>query len=468
MKILFFFLFCLAACRPSFAQTGERKYISPNSDSGYILGPPEVFRFHPGDTIVLRSRDSWSYFALEGFRGDPARPLVVINEGGQVRLRDGFRFMNDSYVKLTGRGAGGTNGFLIEQDPVFRYLDGGAIQVGRRSKNIELEQVYIHNCAMGFVCESAGDCADSLNYPNWVLDSISIHDCRIVGTWNEGMYIGNTSPDNGPNSYDKRPVECGGKIVYPMPMRNGNIRVYNNYVDSTGRGGIQLASASTGMSEISHNIVRHSGMNGDDAQGTGISVGAYTRVYIHDNIVSNTYTWGIASLGGSGTGSALRIEHNQVDSCGYLAHYRLAQTEKYKMDPRTEPVYPDELDWPHPIEVGTRPTQFTDSTMFWIRYNTFGPFRGKGAAIQVQDGYRTIVSSGNIICGNTNKADGKPATIYVDQSKGKVSYADCTGTTRTAGWSFRTLRRRTKWAIVLAVAMVVMGGLYYFVRGRRS
>ena len=63
----------------------------------------------------------------------------------------------------------------------------------------------------------------------------------------------------------------------------------------------------------------------------GISAGAYSHVSIHDNTVVCTYTWGIASLGASGTGTVLRIENNRIDSSGYLAHYHLTNTSKYKM-----------------------------------------------------------------------------------------------------------------------------------------
>jgi hypothetical protein len=474
MKRILIISICLAAMGGILAQSGEgggagkRKYIVPNTDSGYYLGYPQVARFHPGDTIVLSARDHWSYFTVENFRGDPSRPLVIINEGGVVKFRIGIRLVNDSYIKLTGTGSSDPYGFLVEQDPSGRPLTGGAIQVGRRSKNIDIGQVNIHNCGIGFVCETNEDCADSLNYPNWVLDSISIHHCRIVGIWNEGMYIGNTSPDNAKDSYDPRPVDCGGRKVYPMPMRNGNIRVYDNYLDSTGRGGIQMASASTGMSEISHNIVRHCGLNGDGAQGTGISVGTYTRVYIHDNTVSNTYTWGIASLGGSGTGTVLRIENNRIDSSGYLAHYQLANAEKYWMDPWKEPVYPAKLAWPCAIELGTRPTLFKDSTTFSIRDNVIGLFKSGKAAIQMQDKYRTLTRSGNIICGNTNAGDGEAATVYIENPGGGIRVADCSGQTREAGWVQKfiaPIRHKRLW--LLAFAVPVLLGLGYLVLSRR-
>ncbi len=181
------------------------------------------------------------------------------------------------------------------------------------------------------------------------------------------------------------------------------MKVFDNFVDSTGRGGIQLASASSGISEIFNNVVMHNGLNGDEQQGTGISIGTYTKVYIHDNIINNTFTWGIASLGGSGTGTVLRIERNKIDSSGFLAHYDLARTTKIQIDPSTEPVYSDNLRWPYAIELGTRPTLFKDSTTFWILNNSIGKFKSKAGAIQIHDDYATITKLGNIICGNKNK-----------------------------------------------------------------
>jgi hypothetical protein len=275
----------------------------------------------------------------------------------------------------------------------------------------------------GFVCRTDNYCADSLTYPNWVLDSISVHDCRMVGIWFEGMYLGNTSPDNAADCYDPRPIVCNGDTVYRMPMRNGNMKVYNNFVDSTGRGGIQLASSSSGMSEIYNNTVRHCGLNGDTDQGTGISVGAYSHVYIHDNTVSGTFTEGIASLGGSGTGTVLRVENNHINNSGYIRYYGLANTTKTAINPRTERTYPDTLSWPCALYIGSRPTLFRDSTTFWLKKNIIGRYKSPVAAIQIQDAYTTITRSGNIIAGNTNAGTGTPATIYADNSHGMINYS---------------------------------------------
>jgi hypothetical protein len=466
----------LAPAAPASAQSapaGRRTVIHPNADSGYYLHPPEVLRYHPGDTLVLSARDAWTYFTVENYRGRAGHPLVIINEGGQVHMRDGIRLPNDSYVEVSGAGSGGASGkygILIEGSPQYISMGGGAMQIGRRSRNIDIHHLYIHHVGIGIVCETNGDCADSLDYPNWVLDSISIHDNRIVGTWNEGMYLGNTSPDNSATSYDARPVVCGGRTIYPMPMRNGDMQVYHNEVDSTGRGGIQMASASTGMSRIWENIVRHCGLNGDEAQGTGISVGTYSHVSVDHNTISDTYTWGIASLGASGTGLMVRIENNRIDSSGYLVHYRLASASKDRIDPATEPTYPDELTWPYPIEIGTRPTMFRDSTRFSIRDNIVGLYRSRVAAIQVHDAAMTMASSGNIIANNRNGTpDGTPAALYIDNTHGEIHYTDASGVASSEGRVYgrrHRLIRLAVWAgggFILGLALVL-----WFFRRRRN
>ena len=424
-------IFCAAMtllhCGYTQSRRGHRIYLSPGHDGGRSIRSPQVAEYHPGDTLVLNSHKVWAYLYIDNYKGSSSAPLVIINDaGGAVKFKGagGIQITNSSYIKLCGTGGKDNFGIQLEGDPVYRPTAGKGIEVHMRSKNIELSHLSVHNMGFGFVCRTDNFCVDSLTYPNWVLDSISIHDCRIVGVWYEGMYIGNTSPDNAKDSYDPRPIVCNGDTVYPMPMRNGNAKVYNNYVDSTGRGGIQLASASTGISEIYNNTVKHNGLNGDTDQGTGISVGAYSHVHIHDNKVSNTFTSGIASLGGSGTGFLLSIENNKIDSSGFLRHYNLIVEENTKIHPDTQPVYSDTLAGPCSIYLGTRPTLFKDSTTFSIKDNIIGKFKNPVAAIQIFDDYGTMSSTGNIICGNKNAMSNTKASIYVENSKTIIHYKD--------------------------------------------
>jgi hypothetical protein len=164
---------------------GRRRLLHPRPDGGFDLRAPGIYAYHPGDTLVIKA-GVYTYFHIDNFRGSASCPLVIINEGGQVRfegIRGGFHITNSSYLKITGTGSADKYGFLIEGDPVFRFTDGMALLVHLRSKNVELNNIQVHNMGFGFVCRTDNYCEDSLTYPNWVLDSISIHDCRIVGIW---------------------------------------------------------------------------------------------------------------------------------------------------------------------------------------------------------------------------------------------------------------------------------------------
>ncbi|HWB91021.1 MAG TPA: T9SS type A sorting domain-containing protein, partial [Puia sp.] len=445
--------------------SGHRWEITPNADTAFWAChgcTPDVTAFQPGDTLAFASTNSfgnyWTYITLDGFKGNPACPLVMINEGGQTWVR-GYTvtITNSSYVKFTGGGVAGTKyGWLITgNDPTRRPQGPFGMAVNGRSHNVDIDSVSIHNTGLGIQIQTDPDCADSLDYPNWVLDSMFIHDNSIVGVWNEGMYIGNTSPDNA--SYDPRPVTCNGQTVYPIPMKNGYTKIWNNYIDSTGRGGIQLANADSGMSEIANNTVKHSGMNGDDAQGTGISVGLYTHAYIHDNTISDTYTWAIASIGACGTNIPIRIENNHTDSSGFLQAYNLGSTDKQSINPATEPTYPDSLTYPYAIWVDTRQRVYTtdnppgtavhgqDSTQFWIKGNVIGRFkcytstRDNTSAIQIEDHALGLQSTGNIICGNTSSV-GDSIRVYTGNAAHTVYYdSSCGAAPDTSGLVGRQL-----------------------------
>lgn len=384
--------------------------------------PVPTTRYVAGDTIVLPAASS--SVDIQGLTGQSGCPIVIINRSaGQSFIQKRLNLDGCKYVKVTGSGANTQYGIFIQQDPLLRTQNFHAITINNRSKNVEVERVYMHNVDIGIVCETNEDCDNSLNYPNWVLDSMSFHDNKVVGTWNEGFYIGNTSPDNA--SYDLRPVICGGVTSYPAPMKNGYTLIYNNIIDSTGRGGIQLANAAYGISEIYLNTVSHNGLNGDDAQGTAISVGLYTRAYIHNNTVSNTYTWGIASIGAGATNLPLRIENNTIDSSGFLRAYDLATTSRTSYNPATEPTTAPQLSWPQSIEIDTRTRLYTtdtphpgtaipgqDSTQFYINGNAIG-LKKSATAINVDDDFAGLQKNGNVICGNYSTLPGPDPAVLV-------------------------------------------------------
>jgi len=430
------------------------KFTINSSSVGFNAGDTAFFwnaagdtTYMPGDTLVFGNSTPiprWPYIEMDNFVGDRACPLVITYSGTQclvenlagdtTRGHNGtINLVSDGFVKVDGnKGTPGVYGFLIQGDPVFRYDLGSAAQIVGTSHNIEWTGTKIRNIGTGLWMKNNGDCNLIDNYPNPGVDSVFFHDNWIVGTWNEGMYIGNTSPDNAPSgacAYDMRPITCADTTFFPVPPRIGDIHIYNNIVDSTGRGGIQLAGASVGTSYINNNTVTHNGMNGDDAQGTAISVGTYSRVIIHDNICRNTYTWAIALLGASNTGFAQQIYSNTTDSSGYNRWYNLANTSRSWINPATEPIFTDTLTWPQSIFVDTKPTcNPVDSTIVWIKNNTLKLCKRPSQQIVIQNDHSTLqYNGGNIICNNLT-GSGSLANIYIDPNATGFTYGtSCSG-----------------------------------------
>jgi Bacterial Ig domain len=385
---------------------GGRKFTpNPSGDRGYY----NSINLQPGDTLLIDATKSWSYIYLENKSGTADCPIYIINLGGQAKLtgpQAQISLFNCTNIKVLGNGSSNVQyGFYIQPYSNDTIANGTfAVNVAGRSKNIEIGHISIRNTGMGIVVKEDGGCDPLSNYPNWVIDSITIHDNSIVNSWNQGMYLGNTAPDNGPTSYSPRPVICNGVTTYPRPPRLGNIKVFNNYVDSTGRGGIQLSTASTGYSEINNNTVKHSGLGGDEGQGSGILVGGYTRAYIHHNTIVNTLTYGISSFGASGTNIPLRIEHNITDSSGYLNHFRIwaLPSGTWQLNLRLATVYPNLLTYPYSIFLATKPNIESDSTLFWVKNNILGLRKNPVAGIGLADYQNTFHKVGNVICNNTN------------------------------------------------------------------
>jgi len=424
--------------------TGPRKpqrwVMSPNQDSGWIMTAPPYL---PDDTLDFPARYNWTYKELANYTGKPDHPLIITNSGGVTRGNNGITFTNCTYVHLTGTGTlGVTYGFyLTNPTPTLRSQSPFAVSIYGRCKGIEIDHVAMHNVGIGYHVETDNNCDQSLDYPNWKIDSITIHDGRVVGVWNEGLYLGNTSPDNA--SYDHRADQCSVSQATPtfsLPMKLGYVNIYNMLIDSTGRGGIQAAAE---YAYIHNNFIGHNGLNGDDAQGTGISVGLYTTGVIDSNTVTNILTVGIASIGGGFTNKRIRITNNHIDSSGFLFCYpRLATTSDETFDPAKELAFVDPFDWGCPVWMATRPRVYTtdnpagtavkgqDSILFSITGNTFGRYIRSTAsdqdhsAIQIEDDFPGMQVNGDSICNNVSSL-GQPININTGRVLHPINIVQC-------------------------------------------
>jgi len=291
---------------------GVRRYMIPGGDHGkQISGDPASWWYQPvnaGDTIVLQSQHSWTYLRMENYSGTSACPIVVINQGGQVWMRDGIDATNCSHLKITGSGsANNYYGFKV-YNPVF---DGYSVAIGfsGRAKNFEVERVDVLHKGYGVWAKQDPQCDPAYNYPNYVMDSVEIHHCRFRRIWQDCIYAGNTDP------LGERIVMCNGVETHPIPMRMSNVNIHHLIIDSCGRTGIQLSGADAGINSIHHNIVTNCGYEYNQWQGTGISIGGMTRnCYVYNNTVKNTFLYGIFDLGADSS----FVFNNIVDSSGYL------------------------------------------------------------------------------------------------------------------------------------------------------
>ena len=376
---------------------GRKIYVSKGGDNGiYING--SNYAYAPGDTLVLTAgQNPYSYFSLENIHGTAGAPVVVINEGGQVKI-SAMAAKNCTFLKITGTGSVDQYGFFLTSPN--QTVSAPAFDINERSADVEVDHADINTHGYGFWIKQEASCPDSLQYPNWRINNISIHDNRISNTVQEGIYAGSTAP-NG-----ERTVYCNGANINPRPLRLGNVRIFNNIIDHTGRGGIQLSGADAGNNEIFNNTITNCGFGFDPAQGNGIVIGGYTTAYVHDNTIDYTYSTGIFSLGAG----LVRIENNKVNHSGLLAGATANGSAS--------------------IMVDTRFTSPTTNTLFYVRNNTVGT--NSDTYIRVYTSYNTY-ASGNIVCNNvTFTGAAAPSNIPMN-----VNWLGCSGvanlTTASAG-----------------------------------
>lgn len=397
-KALLFIVLCAVVSTYTYSQksyVGKRIYLNKaaNNTSGAGAG----FKYHAGDTLVLRaSQNPYSWVEFDGIDS-----VTIINEGGQVVLNwfdngaipGGFIFSGCKHIHLTGTGDPNVKyGFLITT-PANR---GVGVDVHDRSAFFEIDHCEMYKKASGLWIKEEVQCADSLSFPNWVLRNFNIHDNYIHNTSLEAMYLGSTDPNNfaGTDSSQHPLVYCpSGKPTKNRPMRLGNFRIHDNIIDSTGRGGIQLSGADFGHNEIFRNTITRVGFEFNGYQGNAISLGGYTHAVVRNNTVDYTFSTGIFSLGAG----MVKIVNNSVNHSGMLAGKTISGIPNIMVDTRNTT---------NPSPGHANPEMLT----FKIKNNVLGV--NTDYNIKVWSTYFTFTND-NAICDNVTLSGG-PATHYIN------------------------------------------------------
>lgn len=374
-------------------------YPGKQGDGGYIfVGENNPGIYNPGDTIVLKASDGpRTYFYMSGIHGTADQPIIITNDSsGQVIVS--FDLEHCTYIQVLGTGSADNYGFAST-----------GCSLHGRIAHIEVSNIDINGGAFGFWIKNEASCDSTLQYPNWYIDYIHVHHCRVRNITYEGMYCGSTDPNA--LWLDRNPIVCNGVPATSgqyKPTRLGHFHIHHNIFDKTGRAAIQLSDAELGISEIHHNYITNSGLELSDGQGNGINIGLYSKVYIHNNYVDYVYTWGIASLGAT----YVRIENNIIDHTGYIPASAARDGISH------------ELAWAWGIIVTPRQTIPTQNTTFIIKNNKIG-VRGSAQTydIEVDDNYGNYpnFNTDNIIAGNTRIYSAQPAVISI--SGASITYS---------------------------------------------
>ena len=319
--------YTMRSCTTSYSAT-----IAPSGDGGALVN---LSGFLPGVNLWIDStNDNFSYIFVNNSKGAPGCYNKIENIG-HVVMPNGIAIENSEWTEFSGLGtmggAGNKRGDGVPLGITVRgkfkdtlagvyqtYAAGGAIAVSTHLSN----NIWIHNIEgtrlkYGLQIKDDDQCDTLYNYPNGVQWGHVIENNYMHYLESQGMYIGNTEPENSRTLTRVKNCPALGGNVYLNPGRLGDMLIRNNWIDSTGRPGIQLSVGEVGMNRITKNKITFTGCQNDPAQGPNIAIGGHTNAIIDSNELSNALNYNIQSTGGQ----KLYIYNNILDSGGYSAHH---------------------------------------------------------------------------------------------------------------------------------------------------
>lgn len=267
----------------------------------FSFGPD--YNVLPGDTVKINGStvNSTMDFIIGNLHGCPGQPIIIkpINAQaviGTLKLAntgEGVGNNKVSYVHVDGTGIAGQEfGFKMRQFVAYT------------AHHIEVNNVWADNSGQVSFALSTYENATpkSLDrmFPVHYSRGMYIHDNKITGGVNEGMYIGPSTPVTYVGYSD------------PINARMDSIYVYNNQIDSTGQDGIQISSGNNVW--VFNNYLDRPAKNNVTGHGTGISIGSGTRGKVWNNIVRRAANQGLLVSGQD----SIESYGNYFDSCSYL------------------------------------------------------------------------------------------------------------------------------------------------------
>jgi hypothetical protein len=263
----------------------------------WILGPTQPGEIYikdasakgwkGGDTIKIMA-GTYSVIEIDSFRGDPCRPIIIINSGGLVNVTGSIRLQADvRYVRFLGSGHSGLPyGFRCKNFAINRFIEFG---MDRIECGPNLPDDNGKGGGVGIYAKQDPYAGEPwTQYGAYTSSKLTINNCYVHDVDGEGMYIGHTAPDGDPYNLE------GTKRL--IPQRMSHVTISNCIVRNTGWDGIQLSNARD-SNYIFGNEVTNFGLLDLDGQRAGIIAGGNTNAQVYNNVVTNGKGNGIQFFG---------------------------------------------------------------------------------------------------------------------------------------------------------------------------
>ena len=338
--------------------------ISFDATVNLINGHTNGATVKPGDTICLTA-GTRNFLLISYIHGTHEAPVTIINQGGQVTILNSpnyaIKFDSCSHIRFTGSG-----------DPLIPYgfktvnAPGTGVSIDGMTTDIELDRLEVSYTAYaGIIAKTEPDCAFKSTRDKFTLRNLSIHNCYVHHTGNEGFYIGSSKFKNG------QTLTCNGRDTVVFPHLLKGVQIFNNLVEFSGWDGIQVSSADSGCF-IHDNTVLYDSEGEVLYQMSGIILGGGTQAECFNNTIRDGKGDGIDVVS-QGTQN---IYNNLICNPG----------RTYKPDQNVTPYLK------HGIYIGTDYTAPTN-TYLLLNNTILSP---KSYCVQFADGQ----STGNVIANN--------------------------------------------------------------------
>ncbi len=251
------------------------------------------YTINPGDVVCV-SPGIYDFMKIEGINGTAQDPISVTNckdgSGNKVSIIStgavGISIKGSSFVNIKGNGdAAHPYGFSQTAS------DSHGVEISDGSTNIEFSHIEVYGNDVGGMkvgtTASWPTCKAEYTRSNFVQDSIKIHNNYIHdNTVGEGILIGGTNYKeiNSPLSFGCPtigPPPALDDIYYPEPNFN-NLKIYRNVIDGSGKEGLQIGGAVSGLS-VYENTIKNYALDQDQLNSAGLLLDQGTVGEIYEN-----------------------------------------------------------------------------------------------------------------------------------------------------------------------------------------